>query len=158
MDPISAIGLASSILQIVDFGTKVLSKGNKLHKSLSGALPESLEIESVSTHLKDLSARLRGQREPGGPAAAPIGNNQALHELVNRCGDVADEILSALSKLKVQGKRSKWKSYRQAVKSVWNKGKIDEMLQRLMMIRDEVELGIIVDIRYESVSRADPYS
>jgi hypothetical protein len=31
-------------------------------------------------------------------------------------------------------------------------------LQRLMMIRDEVELGIIVDIRYESVSRADPYS
>ena len=71
---------------------------------------------------------------------------------------MADEILSALSKLKVQGKRSKWKSYRQAVKSVWNKGKIDEMLQRLMMIRDEVELGIIVDIRYESISRADPYS
>lgn len=145
MDPFSALGACSSILQIIDFSCKLLSKGNQLRTSFSGALPENIQFEKVTSHLHGLVATLRQHSAT---------QNQGLDGLVVMCVQTAGELLDVLERLKVQGSRTRWKSFRAAVKSVWRKEKVEEMLGRLGMIRDEIEFGFIVDLREELVRLA----
>ncbi|EPS45160.1 hypothetical protein H072_844 [Dactylellina haptotyla CBS 200.50] len=141
MDPLTALGACSSILQVVDFSIKILSKGNELRTSLSGALPENLQLESVASHLQALVAKLQQQNTPSHPQA------QGLNQLSALCTQTVNELLSVLETLKITGPRTKWKSFRAAVKSVWKKEKIEELKNRLVTIRDEIEFGIIVDLK-----------
>lgn len=139
MDPLSALGVCSSILQIVDFSCKILSKGNQLRTSFSGALPENEVLEKVTTHLHGLVDRLRRQGQ--------IPSGQDLSGMVVLCIGTAGELLDVLDRLKVHGPKTRWKSFRAAIKSVWRKEKVDEILGRLQMIRDEIEFGVILDLR-----------
>ncbi|KAF2005271.1 hypothetical protein P154DRAFT_377624, partial [Amniculicola lignicola CBS 123094] len=145
MEPLAALGACSSILQIIDFSCKILSKGNQLRNSFSGATTENVQFEQVGVHLKNLVLRLRQnpvtQSQSHGGAQA-----QGLDGMITLCIQTTDELIEALEKLKVQGKRTRWKSFRQAVKSVWRKEKIDDTVSRLQMIRDEIEFGVIIDL------------
>lgn len=51
-DPLSALGVASAIVQMVDFGAKLFSKSAKLYKSADGSLPTNVELSSI---VEDLS-------------------------------------------------------------------------------------------------------
>ncbi|KAF2792304.1 hypothetical protein K505DRAFT_279086 [Melanomma pulvis-pyrius CBS 109.77] len=139
MDPLSALGACSSILQIVDFSCKILSKGNQLRTSFSGALPENEVLEKVTTHLHGLVDRLRRQGQ--------IPNGQDLNGMIVLCIGTAGELLDVLDRLRVHGPKTRWKSFRAAIKSVWRKEKVDEILGRLQLIKDEIEFGVILDLR-----------
>lgn len=60
MDPFSAFSLASSVIQFVDFGIKLFSKGRELYKSGSGALFINEEFGNVTTDLIRLCVGLLG--------------------------------------------------------------------------------------------------
>jgi len=55
MGAISAIAVASSVLQIVDFTGKLISKGRKIYKSADGALFEHKDQEAAAGRLNVLS-------------------------------------------------------------------------------------------------------
>jgi hypothetical protein len=46
-----------------------------------------------------------------------------------------------------EGGKSKWKSFRKALRSVWSKEKVLEIERRLSTFRDEINLRIVVDLR-----------
>ena len=75
------------------------------------------------------------------------GDDTALRELCQSCNVVAKKLLSALNKVKVQGKQQKWKSFRKALRSVWSKEDIASLEQRLARLRDELNLRVVVDLR-----------
>ncbi|KAF2636449.1 hypothetical protein P280DRAFT_435165 [Massarina eburnea CBS 473.64] len=142
MDPLTALGACSSILQIVDFSCKILSKGNQLCTSLTGALPENAQLEKVTVHLHGMVGHLQQQ---------PPGQGH-MKEMITMCIENANDLISVLDGLKVKGNARKWKSWRQAIKSVWRKERLEEMLARLQLIRDEIEFGIILDLREDIIS------
>jgi hypothetical protein len=41
----------------------------------------------------------------------------------------------------------KWKSFRQALKSVWNERELDSIVDRLSMFRQELEMHILVSLK-----------
>jgi hypothetical protein len=99
MDPFAAIGLAGTIVQFVDFGSKIILEGRELFKSGSLKLNEQAEV--VAKDLLDFSTKL--QRVPPDPNAAPgppTENELALRKLCEECNDIAKQILAKLDELK----------------------------------------------------------
>ncbi len=60
MDPLSALSLASTIVQFIHFGIKLLSSSVELHKFSRGVLKVHEELELVTRDLQSVIVKLRG--------------------------------------------------------------------------------------------------
>jgi hypothetical protein len=123
MDPITALGIAGSIVQFVDFGIKVVSKGNKIYHSGDGTTAENHDLETVVTDLILIQTRLRQSLIPLDAAGLLNEDDQALVHLSATSNEVASALLERLKKVKAQGRFRRWKSFRQALKSISSKGR-----------------------------------
>ncbi len=59
MDPLTALSLAGTIVQFVDFGCKLLAKGRELYKSSTGVLTVNEELELTTTDLRALIEKMQ---------------------------------------------------------------------------------------------------
>jgi len=143
LDPLTAIGLAGNIVQFVDFSCKVIDKAQDIHKAEDQSLPENTEAETVAKALLALNSKIKD-----GIPSPSSGSEEILQALCDGCDNVARELVAALEKLKVKGERTKWKSMRQALKTVLSKDKLDSILKRLSSIRDQLNLNFLVTLRY----------
>ena len=139
MEILAAIGLAGNIVQFVDFSGKLVTKTAEIYRSGTGALVENIDIETATNDLVLLSTKLHDSANSTG--------DTALGELCLSCDTVAKELLSALDKVKVKGKKQKWKSFRKALRSVWSKEDIAALEQRLARFRDELNFRVGVNLR-----------
>lgn len=136
MDPVTAIGLASSVVALVEYGGKLLSTGIELYE-VGGTLEEHVFLERTTNRLTELFDRI-DQATP----AASLG----LAQLQNDGRKVAKELLDAMGKLKVKGAPSIRKSLWKALKVVHSKEKSQELVQRLDRLRSECIIHLEVDI------------
>jgi len=145
MDPISAVSLAATIVQLVDFSSKLVSKGHHIYHSAKGAVEENIDLEAVTTDLLEISTRLKTHERLG----CLSKDDQLLEDLAGKCATISDELLSRLERLKVQehAKQRKWKSFRQALKTVWSKKDLDALSVRLRGYREEMELRILATLK-----------
>lgn len=73
---------------------------------------------------------------------------QALAPVARSCQKTAEEVSEALEKLTVPGcRKSKFRSFRQALKSVWGKKKLEELEKRLDRHRGDLGLCLTAVIR-----------
>ena len=146
LDPLTALSLASNVVQFLDFSAKLVGKGNELYKSADGSSIGNAELESIAKDLQELHERL--QQAP--PSSATVTeSNLALRKLSKQCSSVAGELLDALEKLKVHGSSNRrWKSFRQALKGLMKKDEVDAIAQRLQHFRNELNIHILVSMRY----------
>jgi hypothetical protein len=139
MEALPIIGLASNVVQFVEFGIKLIGKSTELYRSSEGALAENIDVEKATEHLLLLNNKLKA-------GASTTGDN-TLQRLCESCKSTADELLVALNKIKCNGKQDRWKSIRKALRSVWSKEKIHELEGRLARFREELNLHMNVDLR-----------
>ncbi|KAH8786794.1 hypothetical protein F5882DRAFT_326431 [Hyaloscypha sp. PMI_1271] len=147
LDALSAVSLAATIVQFVDFSSKIVSKGYHLHRSAEGVLPENARLAYVIADLKDLNIKLQCHERLG----CLTRDEQALEDLSSQCSTLATELLGRLEKLKVEQnvKNRKWKSFRQALKIVWGKEALDQMAATLSDYRSQLELHVLLSLREE---------
>jgi hypothetical protein len=146
LDPFSALSLAAALFQFIDFTAKIVSKGNHLFQSASGILPENESIESAAIRLRDLA----GPLQPQTPAVGGYTEDGALKALCGECVNIASQLLDQLDKLKVPGNCNcrRWKSFRQALKSVWSKDTVDGLNKRLKGLDEQLRTHILLLLRY----------
>jgi hypothetical protein len=148
LDPLTALSLAGTVVQFVDFGSKIVSKGYRLHESGDGTLVENAFSEKLTT---DLARMCRDIKQSLSSQAAPGANGIAGQELLKLCSgslEVAEQLLERFESLKVKGsKHRKWKSARQALKSVCSKQEIEAMEKRLARYREMIEMEMMVAFR-----------
>jgi len=149
MDPFSALSVAANIVQFVVYGINIVSKGNKLYKSVDGALIENTELQEATSRLQQLTRTFQeslGQSLPRGSSAQ---DDQALEKICDECAAVSQQMIEKLEKLKVpkDHPHKKWKSFRQALKSVWSKDKIEEVAQKLANLRLELDTHVLMSVR-----------
>lgn len=144
MEPFSALAVATSVVQFLDFSAKVISKGNQLRKSVTGALSENDEIEGLASRLQDLVKELRTST-----SSSQAQGDQALQIIYGHSVKVADELVAELRKLKVPtGSRNRrWKSFRHALKTVWSKEKLEAMVKKLNGLQQELSSHLIIMLR-----------
>lgn len=148
MEALAVVQTVSSIVQLVDFGSSCLQKGLQLYHSSSGVLDENLAIEATAIHLTSLNDAVK--------TSAVSVADPTLQDLCDRITATAVELLAALRNLKVQGTRTKWKSMRKAIKSVWGKEKLAAIESRLSGFRSELNLHISVSARYVCRASLNP--
>jgi hypothetical protein len=152
MDPLSALSVAANVVQFVGYGINIVSKGNQLYKSSDGALGENVQLETASIRLQKLTRTLQGslnQARRGVQTASLAETDQELEKICDACVAVSKELVDKLEKLKVpEGHpHKKWKSFRQALKSVWSKEKVEETTERLAGLRVELDTHVIMSLR-----------
>ena len=141
MDPLTALGLASNVIQVVDFSIRLVSKGVEIYKD--GSLAENDDAEEITQSLKGLNGKLQRSIQDskcGGPLSE---EDQSLMGLCANCESIANQLLTRLGQIKVTGKHRKWKSVRQALK----KDEVEELARRLGMYRSEINLNVTVSLR-----------
>jgi hypothetical protein len=129
MDPLTALGLASNIVQFVDFTSKIISATHSLYRSAAGAKTEHSELEKVAKSLRSLA----DQATPPSfqKTKSLSAEDLALIELGELCRGVSDELLCVLQSLKVKGSKRGWKSFYQALRSEWKQREIAALQIRL---------------------------
>jgi hypothetical protein len=150
LDPLSALSVVASVVQFVDFANKIVSKGKHLYTSTDGVLQENADTETVTVRLQSLARRLKESLTQAGPISEDERSQQKrLQDICNECTGISKELLSHLGNLEVPKgtEHRRWKSFRQALKSVWTKSAIDEMARKLKSLRDELGTEVLVLLR-----------
>lgn len=184
MDALSALSAAGNIIQFIQFGTQILSKGREIYHSTNGLPGEKAELEAVSQGVKSVSQsvkqsainnlkiiinvesinegvdivsaiqelhghtqKLRLSRD--GRQSLCVNNyDRALNSICDGCINIANELSDCLEKLKVNGqKHRRWKSFRQAMKTIWKRDDIENLVRRLLLFRGQLELHILGSLR-----------
>ena len=153
LDPITALSVAGTIVQFVDFSYKIITFSTQLQKSARGALqvPEILEL--VANDLVKLTKKLHRLDDA---SESVSDEEQALIDLCKSCNSVADEIISKLRTLKMQGgprdvlgkRTKKWESFHQAIRYAWADDQLSELSRTLSGLKQALGLRVMVDIRY----------
>ena len=140
MEALAAVSLAGNILQFLDFTGNVISKSRQIYDSISGTLKEHDDLGCLTADLKGLSGRLQS-------CAGPV--DPVLEQLCLRCMKVADKLLKALADLRVEGKHTRFKSLRKALKALWGKEELRLLEESLAGFRQDLTLHITVELRYD---------
>jgi hypothetical protein len=145
MEPISALTVACAVVQLVDFGSKIVGTGLKAYKSVDGAPEDIVEIEALAVHAEQLSKRLASSKKTR-KLNAGIKDEDNLRELASRSERLANEIVGILSRLRGQ-QHCTWSAVQTAVKLKWNESKIMDLRARLDAIKSEIGLQLLCMIR-----------
>jgi hypothetical protein len=150
LDPLSALSVAASVVQFVDFASKIICKGKEVYASTDGVLQENMQNETVTARLLEMTKRLKKPLvQVGSSSEEERAQHRRLHEICKECSEISKELLQHLGDLKVPkgSEHRRWKSFRQALKSVWEKQAIDSMAKRLEGLRTELHTHILVVLR-----------
>jgi hypothetical protein len=96
-EAIAAFGLASNILQVIDFGTKFVSIAWRIYRSSNAALDSAQDFVDIQTITKDLQIVLPTLQNPDyhNDVAADEQNN--LSQLASDCLKVTQKLLESLT-------------------------------------------------------------
>jgi len=172
MDPLTAIGLAGTVVQFVDFGSRVLLEGRELYKS--GSVKLNVQAEAVTRDLLDFSVKLEQSSRLHNAARPPTENELALRKLCDDCHGVAKQLLAQLAKLKPKlvpprdlprhasnENKGIWlknlrehqsevekmgNSLRLALMSVWSRKELEELEGRLEKYRNAIQTRLIASL------------
>jgi len=146
MDPLSALSLASNIIQIVDFSSRIVSRGYELYNSADGRTEEHAMLDNAAENLsrlyEDLNSCLKSNSRKLTQA------DQQLLELSARSKVVVDELRQALDKAKVMADDRKWQSVYQALRTIRTDKQISTLAGQLGEIRKQVDTAILISLRY----------
>ncbi|CZR45804.1 uncharacterized protein FPRO_15020 [Fusarium proliferatum ET1] len=139
MDPLSSVGLASNILQFVEFSVKLVSKGVEIYSSTDGAPVQHADLRASLDNLRELAAPFR-QRKNLRLSRDP--DEIRIVQTAIACNETAHDLQDALDGL-VATPHSMTSSVLKALQSVWVQGKIDYMVGRLEGYRSDLQLMMI---------------
>jgi hypothetical protein len=160
MDPLTAISLAGTVVQFVDFGCKLLKRSSKLYEnaeiySYSSAELSAEHVQTLAERaVKDLD-QYKGKLWLGMQRAAPsevAEDETRLRALCSECSEVADTLVSHLSRLTVSELSSnrKWKSFHHAFLSIWSEKDVQHLVNKLEQYRRAIESEILLNLGYEN--------
>ncbi|KAL7783452.1 hypothetical protein V8C37DRAFT_413714 [Trichoderma ceciliae] len=97
-DPFAIVGLATSILTLVDFGTKVVSLAKSIREAHDGAIPEAEELDLILHHVRSLSSTLLNSQT----AQNLSQDERKVISMAAKCDGLARELSDILETLKVR--------------------------------------------------------
>ncbi|KAI0111217.1 hypothetical protein GGR51DRAFT_70517 [Nemania sp. FL0031] len=144
-----AIGLSGAVFKLVLLSIDFVGNAKQVYKL--GATDRSIDLstitKSIAVTTTNLEAQLRITEENRLSDGQSLDvEEEQLKELSQRAAKIGRELEKKLTRVTVD-KGSKWKSFKAAVVGTWNADEIKAIEQRLISIKDEMQLRILVDIR-----------
>lgn len=145
LDPLTALSVASNVLQLISFASDLFSKSREYHKTANGALIKQLELGAIAQKLQNLSQNL----VTPAPSTLPPATNteQQLDELCGGCREISKELISIIASLKSGRPQTRWDSFRQALKGVCKEKQIKTLEARLDRFRRQMDTTLLISLR-----------
>lgn len=143
MEPLSALAVATSIVQFIDFSSKIVSGSRELYKSSNGLSSDHTDLLVITTNLSKLSESF--SRPVQSSSSAP--QIDQLRELSQNANQVARELIATLDGIRLE-KGTRWESCYKALRSVWTQQQINMLQGKLNGFRQQLTLSIVVILRY----------
>ena len=146
------MGLASNVIQLVQFGCQLLTLSSDIWKKKSGKLAEYVDIETIAAEIQMQNdvitdAKKRYQTSMNGQEQDRV--NKRLIAITTSANIIAKELLSNIEKIKMKNSsHTRWNSFRQALDSILKKEHLEDLLSRLESLRDQLQYHLIEEIRY----------
>ena len=147
MDPLTAFSLASGVIQVVDFSTRIIGKYRELRKT--GASSEYKEMESMATHLTDLTTQLQLPSTIQSPGSAPqlYHDDMELLQLAQQCSKTAAILKDEVQKLSIHGQGRKRDAFRKSIKIIWRSSAIEDIQRSLERYRKTLDTRVLINLR-----------
>ncbi|KAF2734654.1 hypothetical protein EJ04DRAFT_564072 [Polyplosphaeria fusca] len=155
MDPLSAIGLASNVIQFVEFAGKLIGEAQEAYESAEGVSLRNANVENIANDLLSLHQQLKRDacRTPGSTASAA---EEQLQRLVAESTQIAEKLIQIVQGLRGGGHNRRWTSVRHALASAWKQKDITVLKARLGEIRQQLDTTLLICVR-ERINNADEY-
>jgi hypothetical protein len=137
MEAIAGFSLACNVFQVVDFGYTIIKGSIQLAHAVEEGLPEHSSGLAIATDLRELLVKIKSP--PSNYAPDP-----QLARLCDNCDSIAEELIAILISLKPIKKRQ---AVSKAIRSQWNKEKVEALERRLDRFRDEILAYINVNFQ-----------
>ena len=148
MDTPTAFSLACGVIQIVDFSIKTLAKCKQILKE--GSFSEHEELKDLTRHLINVRAEIE-LPEANQSARVLTTLDQSLLDVAGQCSRTADQLVQKLESLEIEGPRKRRQAISKTIKSLWEKGEIQGIQQRLDGYRNTLNTQILVSLRYDFI-------
>ena len=146
LDPMSALGLACNIIQIVDFSLEAVAKFRELYKD--GASSENRELEDMTIRLKDLRADLNIVSPTTRESKPLFIDDKELEALADECCKTADELTAELDTLKISGPHKKRQAVPKFFRSIRRKSVVEGIQRKLDGYQKVLDTRILVNLRF----------
>jgi hypothetical protein len=163
MDPVSAIGLASAIFQIITFTKGLILGSREIYANGKGCLDRNADIEYLaecfSTQLITLNKRVDharrkletdGWRKPlqdDTAALATVDDVDQLGKIAQDAGVIVQKLLATIQSLRPtnQGKRE---AMRVSFRSLLKQSEIADLEARLDRYRKQIDSSLLLSLQY----------
>jgi len=148
MDPLSALSVATNVVQFIQFVGELVGKGKEIYEAEDG-LEFSLSNLDATTHtLIALNNEIVQSIADHSARGYHSDLQQKIEGICKSCNSIARNLGDTIQKLRPQAKRSKWKSLLQALESNWNRHEIDKLKSQLATQRANLDTALLVSLRY----------
>lgn len=146
LDPFSALSLATSVVQFVDFGSKLFSLSLDVRRSVSGASKETGNLIAQANDLQTICSQLSVPSTHLRVGHGSTPDDAALTILAQDCKATGEELLHALQCL-VATKQNGWASFRVALATLWKQDRIDATWRRLESYKSQMTLHLVLQMK-----------
>ena len=150
VDPLTGIGLASSILTLAEAGYKISKRTIEFSRLLGELPPDLQECSNLMDVLVRTAKRLQAQLEAEVAGIGPIAALHAdLESLFDQCNQTASVLLSFLDRLQNSNSLSKAiQMTRKEGEILKTRNKLDQYILALLFILEEHQQTFNEDLRY----------
>jgi hypothetical protein len=118
MEPLSALNIATSVVQFVDFSSKIISKSLEIYKSDYAELSEYSNIRYIITKLEELARDLEKSLKLDDSTNSHMSQNDlGLLDLCKECKTISNKLIAVLDKLTRKGKLGKFLNISKTLRS-----------------------------------------
>lgn len=117
MDGFSALGLAANLVAFVEFAWTLLTESVQVYRSAEGDI---LALQRIAQEIRDFNNSL----------APAHGLTPKTEAIAKAASNLCDELLDPVEKL-LAGERKPWRSFVVALRTIWSRDKLNNMLTRI---------------------------
>lgn len=150
MEPLSALAIASAVIQIVDFSSKVIARTREVYLSTSGTTEENSLLEDATANLTDLMSSLKASTSQRFRSQSGIQENTPdiqLLQLADASHVIAIELRDMLIKVKLKKDGSERSVLDQGLRNALEQKKILALKEKLDEIRKQIDTTLLVSLR-----------
>ncbi|KAI8627640.1 hypothetical protein F5Y19DRAFT_440645 [Xylariaceae sp. FL1651] len=147
MEAVAALGLAANVVQFVDYTYKLIQTYNRL--GYDAAQSGNEYNERVTIHLLPIANKVKVSAQAVARSATAVPAEQkALQPVADGCCELANNLLQRLTtySLRPGQKDSRVRRARIALKILWEKSEVEEMVKQLEYLRGELYLHLTFEV------------
>lgn len=139
MDPLSAIGLVSSVITFIDFGYEITSAAREVRSSATGTTAVNNHVDFLNTRMEAVATDLAAAKSNQGSMSADA---RRLTELADKCLELSNDLKKLLDKLRANNPKSKRQVFTAIVQNVTKKDQKRDLEGRLDQCRQLLHLQL----------------